>query len=708
MEEKLISLMICGNRMSAGGYETLYYLNEPPFPELRNLLHPGMQDNSYYFVISITEQYTQYTLVHNNVKSFGASRKGVLKISISIPKGYKIKGDATPLNVLLDVRLKFVTECMTPIPGLKEGFNFKERMVDDPSFVDVLSQYKLVACNMIHRPMTGTGHALLLTTNFNGLFRDVQYPEFSDYGEIVVAETGDYNISISGIEIHRKPCLTLYVNGEQKSWTAKNYYTEAITVDLGLNRECYDYSIVKFCVNDLIGSPEKYVNERYKVILDNAKEEVHCEISSKPKKKCFKVSIDGCDEEAACKILSDLKLKITLKDGTKKDIIISDGKFSLEGEELLCLSSIVLVYNSPDFIIKTKEWNDTNLQITVAGKNNPSSEPLQTKIPNKPKNNQPNILQVSIILSDSRDIKKIDGKYPIRLYRDGRSLTIDSQFSKEGDGFITDFIVGVDWEGEVELFLKTDTIKYERKIHLSRAQENKFKILGEETDELKYLEKNQWMKVLLFFVIVFILGGTTGWFVHQQLGNKPTVPVETVIAKPEVKIVESSLPKIQTETSNQDTYEMYKSMLQNPDLTFNEVDEMAAWVENINHDSSAKVIFDQDVEFVPTVSGYKEFVAHIRAGKLKEAKGVAQRKILSDVHLWQFRSCYKGWKDSEGEHSYTKEDRGLAEREFSSNYSSYTSFRDLDNVHFGKREWIESIREVRKNHDLSEERNNLH
>ena len=218
-------------------------------------------------------------------------------------------------------------------------------------------------------------------------------------------------------------------------------------------------------------------------------------------------------------------------------------------------------------------------------------------------------------------------------------------------------------------------------------------------------------KIFAFVLVgclILLFGGVIGWVVHQQLGDKLIVPVETVIAKPEVKIVESSLPKIQTETSNQDTYEMYKSMLQNPDLTFNEVDEMAAWVENINHDSSAKVIFDQDVEFVPTVSGYKEFVAHIRAGKLKEAKGVVQRKILSDVHLWQFRSCYKGWKDSEGEHSYTKEDRGLAEWEFSSNYSSYTSFRDLDNVHFGKREWIESIREVRKNHDLSEERNNLH
>jgi len=205
MDHPRITLAIFGNQNSNSGFQPLYWINQPP-QQLENLIPPGMEDNPYFFVLETGQQFTQYTLVQNHVSSYMSIRPGALKMAVAISNGYRLAGDASPLDVLLAVRETFVRECMTQKSSLSQTHNFKEVMVDEQVFKDILSTYTLEASYDPVYPMQGSDDALLLLseTQMTDFFRNVHYPELQRYRRVVIGEKGNptvYAATITGLQI---------------------------------------------------------------------------------------------------------------------------------------------------------------------------------------------------------------------------------------------------------------------------------------------------------------------------------------------------------------------------------------------------------------------------------------------------------------------------------------------------------------------------
>ena len=198
-----ISLAIFGNQNSNSGFQPLYWINNPP-EQLENLVPPGMDENPYFFTLQVLPSHTQYTLIQNRVSSYMSSRAGVLKMAIAIPKGYCISGGISPMQVLLQVREKFIETCMTLRDAHAEAYNFKEKLPPPDDFVNIVDSYHLAITPKPHLPMSGTEEALMLLDDeaIALLFNSPHHPEFHPFKSIVIANKGNvaaYKTQLKGI-----------------------------------------------------------------------------------------------------------------------------------------------------------------------------------------------------------------------------------------------------------------------------------------------------------------------------------------------------------------------------------------------------------------------------------------------------------------------------------------------------------------------------
>lgn len=265
MGDPKISLMIYGTRLSTSGWEPLVMLNNPPFPPLANMGVAGVGENSTYYTFRIDQNYTQYTLVYNPkyIKAHAAQRAGALKVSISIPKGYKLEGDASPYNVFIDIQRTLEEHALSRIVGKQGAFEFKATFPSDEVFAQVLNSFRLVEAKMPHRPMSSTstevGMIIADDSLCDILFKDIQYPEFSQYKEIVIAQFGESDNIIKNLDIPRKPKYEIYVNNTVITRHIQSYnygYNDAIIIDilrlLGYDKRAYEGEILEFTVNEVL------------------------------------------------------------------------------------------------------------------------------------------------------------------------------------------------------------------------------------------------------------------------------------------------------------------------------------------------------------------------------------------------------------------------------------------------------------------------
>ena len=205
MDNPRITLAIFGNQNSNSGFQPLCWINNP-VQQLENLIPPGMEDNSYFFVLETGEKFTQYTLVQNHVSSYMSVRPGALKMAIGIPNGYRLADDESPLSLLMDVHDTFLQECMTQKSSLSENRNFKEELPDEQIFKDIVARYSLEPSYDPVYPMHGDADAVLLLSagQMADFFRNVHYPELQGYKRVVIGEKGNtavYSAVVSGLQI---------------------------------------------------------------------------------------------------------------------------------------------------------------------------------------------------------------------------------------------------------------------------------------------------------------------------------------------------------------------------------------------------------------------------------------------------------------------------------------------------------------------------
>lgn len=205
MDNPRITLAIFGNQNSNSGFQPLYWINNP-VQQLENLIPPGMEENSYFFVLETGEKFTQYTLVQNHVSSYMSVRPGALKMAIGIPNGYRLANDESPLTVLMAVQDTFLKECMTQKSSLSETRNFKQVLPDEQLFKSIVDGYSLIPSYDRVYPMQGADDAVLLLppAQMADFFRNVHYPELQGYKKVVIGEKGNttvYPAVVSDLQI---------------------------------------------------------------------------------------------------------------------------------------------------------------------------------------------------------------------------------------------------------------------------------------------------------------------------------------------------------------------------------------------------------------------------------------------------------------------------------------------------------------------------
>lgn len=261
-----ISLAIYGAKEDAGGWEPQYILNTPrPTVEDKDGSELQFEEKNlqHYYEITISECDVQYTIVHNEVKAFDASRIGRLKIAIQIPRGYRPANNISPYDILKEMNDLHWEKNMNASER-----RFNNLLVDGDVFVQALNKYALEKHIGSYRVMAGQipAHIVLDEQQVRDLFTDVHYQEFRNYKKIIVAKspetTGSYRIN--GLQVPRPMCIPIKVNDVFYKTVNTDEFEDQITINtlnvLNLPSDSYEPSILKFSISDLLkGENYKYV-----------------------------------------------------------------------------------------------------------------------------------------------------------------------------------------------------------------------------------------------------------------------------------------------------------------------------------------------------------------------------------------------------------------------------------------------------------------
>jgi len=212
-----ISLKVCGNPDANSGFQPMVIFNSPSI-EIKDAVYAGFDANSYFFTIKIEKSQVVYKLVKNNVSSFGASRQGCLVIGIAIPKGYKLDNGISPYDVLIELKNGFLALCMTCKEPATEKYEFSSNRVQPNILDSIAGKFALIPTQTPYHVMSvGAPIAYITATEekIKQLMKDVQYPAFTKFSEIVVAESVQSTnyVPISNISIPRMPEYSIYDDG---------------------------------------------------------------------------------------------------------------------------------------------------------------------------------------------------------------------------------------------------------------------------------------------------------------------------------------------------------------------------------------------------------------------------------------------------------------------------------------------------------------
>ena len=366
-----ISVKVCGNPESSGGFGPILLLNNPSFV-VEDQFYVGFDKNSFFFTITTYQTQTVYKLVKNNVRSSGAFRAGSLVIAISIPKNYKLEGGYTPYDVLCALKDEFLKKCMTCKDPVRETYEYNASKIDGHVLDEVVGKFTLTCFRTPDRVMTPNGpvgYIVETEEKIKELFQDVNYPEFDKFKEVVVAtavHTTSY-VPISNIQIPRPKKYELIVDGQPQGNCCN--LNERLKIICRSKSPLYyeDLSFV-FSIQDLIDGNVSHEG----VVLDTVQERVSVETESwgTPKEKKVFLAISPKEYEDYF-IRNPWELKVTLlSSNTSKTIVVSKERLviALQGKEIAALKyGGIQVDTTPrsEYVVEDQKLNERGLQVEV-------------------------------------------------------------------------------------------------------------------------------------------------------------------------------------------------------------------------------------------------------------------------------------------------------------------------------------------------------
>lgn len=395
-----ISVKVCGNPESSGGFGPILLLNNPSFV-VEDQFYVGFDKNSFFFTITSYQTQTVYKLVKNNVRSSGAFRVGSLVIAISIPKNYKLEGGYTPYDVLCALKDEFLKKCMTCKDPVRETYEYNAGKIDGHVLDEVVGKFTLTDSRAPYRVMTPNGPVGYIEETeekIKEFFQDVNYPEFVKFKEVVVATTVHTTsyVPISNIQIPRPKKYELIVDGQPQGNCCN--LNERLKIICRSKSPLYyeDLSFV-FSIQDLI---DGYVRHEG-VVLDTEQERVSVETESWGTPKKEKVSLAIFPEEYEDYFIRNpWELEVTLlSSNTRKTIVVSKERLviALQGKEIAALKDggiqVDTTPQSKYVVIKQKLVED-ELHVEVAQRKRPSPVPAGK-------------LTVHVIFPEDKDLRGI-------------------------------------------------------------------------------------------------------------------------------------------------------------------------------------------------------------------------------------------------------------------------------------------------------------
>ena len=334
-DNKYISLKVCGNQYANSGFMPLVSFNSPLF-EVTDVEYGGFNLNSYFFTIKIEKSQVVYTMIKNNVRSCNAAlREGSLKISMAIPKGYKISNGKSPYDALVKLKDAFISLCMTCKDSVKGIYEFNSGMISPTILDEVAKEFAIEQISGPYHPMSvggPKGYITLPEEQISLLLSDVQYAEFSPYGEIVVAQSVQATnyTPIVNLQVPRESRFAIIVDGVEDGYVKDP--NEEIPVRGKKDSRYYDNYQFSFCISD-IRNGKNIPN----VKIDEEKEMISIDTSTLSSPKQVKVSIEF-DAEAQGYFYT-IKENFQLSYNQRAIQIKEDYSFILTGEDIAKLAN---------------------------------------------------------------------------------------------------------------------------------------------------------------------------------------------------------------------------------------------------------------------------------------------------------------------------------------------------------------------------------
>lgn len=309
-----------------------------PSIEIKDNFYTGFDANSYFFTIKIEKNQVVYKLIKNNVSSLGASRQGSLVIGIAIPKGYKLDAGISPYTVLIELKNRFLALCMTCKDPATEKYEFNSNRVSPNILDDIASSYSLVPVQAPYRTMsTGAPIAYVTITEdkIEQLMKDVHYPAFVKYSEIVVANSvGSTSYApISNLPIPRMVEYSIYDDGVLQPIVVSDP-KKLLTVKGKGDPKYYENDTLMFTLEELLKG-EKVPN----VTLDRANEIINVSSKALVKPITRKINVVFVPEESETYFFTKTN-EWGLYYDNQQIRLANDLSFVLTGEEIKNLNNI--------------------------------------------------------------------------------------------------------------------------------------------------------------------------------------------------------------------------------------------------------------------------------------------------------------------------------------------------------------------------------
>lgn len=543
-----LPLLISGNKESNSGYQPIVILNNYP-GDLRDRVYEGVKDNnSFFYTVQILKSYTTITLVKNHVTSFQANRMGSLSVSVAIPKGCAVS--ESPARILREVLEAYCSHYMTA-SGINDAYQFKMDKEDDNVFKAIIDKYDVLEHRLPHRPMQGNGCAYIQTSKekIDALLADVQYPEFSVFSELIIAENvGPTNYtSLSNIQIPRPRTFRLFVDNQQKDVVAIDTPIQ-IKPNIS-NPECYEGNPYSFSVKELMQGKVLPL-----VGVDLEAETVHCKSDIKPRHVHCRLDIEPVQYEKQILLHKDL-LSIRLNGRIKA--LDENLNFELVGEEIAMTASLRVEYRGHDARVSHATYENGNLRIQMKKISQQDENTAQG-------NNNGLTIEIFIhpFLQPSYDIEDIHLK--IRAISDSRLywksiVHITSQQDGGKNVVKGKVLLTSEWQNkEIIISAESDDYTYDGCCLTLKKGTNHVELSPQKKTFFSKIQKVlKWAILLLLLTLSFIGGCVAGFFSHDAItGHRREAGVskDSIVQDTATLLGEGQIVQDTSKTENGRTY----------------------------------------------------------------------------------------------------------------------------------------------------------